>query len=59
MVGLVDIKDELWQIRSCNYKVAVLNAAQGNIRGVGFAAHSGEVIQAALESARVCPISSI
>lgn len=59
MVGLVDVKEELWQIRSCNYKVAVLNAAQGNIRGVGFAAHSGVVFRADLVSARVCPISSI
>lgn len=58
-VGLVEVKEELWQIQSCDYKIAVLNDAQGNFWRVGVAAHRRAVIQAALESARVSPISSI
>ena len=55
-VGLVE--EELWQIWFCDYNVAVLDAAQGKLWGVGSAGRRPATIQAAMKAAKVSPIRS-
>ena len=50
-VGLVE--EELWQIWFCDYKVAVLDTAQGKLWGVGSAGRRPATIQAGMEAAKV------
>ena len=52
-VGLVEVEEELWQIWFCDYKVAVLDAAQGKLWPVGSAGRRPAAIQAALEAGKV------
>ena len=58
-VGLVEFGEELWQIWFCDYNVAVLDAAQGKLWGVGSAGRRPAAIQAALEAARAKTIRSV
>ena len=58
-VGLVEVEDELWPIWFCDYKVAVLDAAQGKLWGVGSAGRRPATIQAAMKAAKVSPIRSV
>lgn len=56
-VGMVEVKKELWQIWFCDYKVAVLDSAQGEFWGVGSAGRRPEAIQAAMEAAKASTIT--
>ena len=52
-VGLVEVEEQLWQIWFCDYKVAVWDAAQGKLWGVGSAGRRPAAIQAAMETPKV------
>ena len=58
-VGLVDIEGELWKTWFRDYKMSVLDAAEGKLWSVGSAGRLPAAIQAALEAGEVCPIRSI
>ena len=52
-VGLVEVEEQLWQIWFCDYKVAVWDAAQGKLWGVGSAGRRPAAVQAAMETPKV------
>ena len=57
--GLVEVEEELDQFWFCDYQMAVLDAAQGRLWGVGSADPRPASIQAASEADRVSTISPI
>lgn len=58
-VGLLEVKEELEQFWFCDYQMAVLDASQGRLWGVGSADPRPASIQAASEAGKVSTITPI